>query len=117
MLRSVRLVSVLLILARISISQVDDFQICLSTFVSSMMTGLECGHRFCHGCWAEYLTTKVMSEGIGQTISCAAHNCETLIDDATVVKLVPDAKVRQKYQHLITNSFVEVCSSSALQTL
>ena len=50
-----------------------------------------------------------MSEGIGQTISCAAHNCETLIDDATVVKLVPDAKVRQKYQHLITNSFVEVC--------
>ena len=73
------------------------------------MTGLECGHRFCHSCWAEYLTTKVMSEGIGQTISCAAHNCETLIDDATVVKLVPDAKVRQKYQHLITNSFVEVC--------
>ena len=49
-----------------------------------------------------------MSEGIGQTISCAAHNCEILIDDATVMKLVPDAKVRLKYQHLITNSFVEV---------
>jgi len=89
------------------IPNVEECEICLSTFVSSMMTGLECGHRFCHGCWAEYLTTKVMSEGIGQTISCAAHNCETLIDDATVVKLVPDAKVRQKYQHLITNSFVE----------
>jgi ariadne-1 len=73
------------------------------------MSGLECGHRFCVSCWAEYLTTKIMSEGIGQTISCAAHNCEILIDDATVMKLVPDAKVRLKYQHLITNSFVEVC--------
>lgn len=52
-----------------------------------------------------------MSEGIGQTISCAAHNCEILIDDATVMKLVPDAKVRLKYQHLITNSFVEVNDS------
>ena len=72
------------------------------------MSGLECGHRFCVSCWAEYLTTKIMSEGIGQTISCAAHNCEILIDDATVMKLVPDAKVRLKYQHLITNSFVEV---------
>lgn len=51
---------------------------------------------------------KIMSEGIGQTISCAAHNCEVLIDDATVMKLVPDVKVRTKYQHLITNSFVEV---------
>lgn len=78
------------------------------------MFGLECGHRFCVSCWAEYLTTKIMSEGIGQTISCAAHNCEILIDDAVVMKLVPDTKVRVKYQHLITNSFVEVshCNSS-----
>ena len=90
--------------------KVEECEICLSELVASMMTGLECGHRFCHDCWAEYLTTKVMCEGIGQTISCAAHECEVLIDDATVVKLVPDAKVRQKYQHLITNSFVE-CNS------
>ena len=88
-----------------------NVQICLSSTPSTMMTGLDCGHRFCHSCWAEYLTTKIMSEGIGQTISCAAHNCEILIDDATVMKLVPDAKVRLKYQHLITNSFVEVCTN------
>lgn len=72
------------------------------------MSGLECGHRFCNPCWTEYLTMKIMSEGIGQTISCAAHNCDILIDDTTVMKLVPDPKVRTKYQHLITNSFVEV---------
>ena len=70
-----------------SIPIVDECEICSSTFVSEMMTGLECGHRL----W----------------ISCAAHNCQTLVDDDTVVKLIPDAEMRQKYQHLITNSFVE----------
>lgn len=73
-----------------------------------MMTGLECGHRFCTQCWGEYLTTKIMEEGVGQTIACAAHGCDILVDDATVMRLVRDAKVKLKYQHLITNSFVEV---------
>ena len=73
-----------------------------------MMTGLECGHRFCTQCWGGYLTTKIMEEGVGQTIACAAHGCDILVDDATVMRLVKDSKVRLKYQHLITNSFVEV---------
>lgn len=29
-------------------------------------TGLECGHKFCMQCWSEYLTTKIMEEGMGQ---------------------------------------------------
>ena len=72
------------------------------------MTGLECGHRFCTGCWGEYLTTKIMEEGVGQTIACAAHACDILVDDASVMRLIKDSKVKLKYQHLITNSFVEV---------
>lgn len=73
-----------------------------------MMTGLECNHRFCTQCWTEYLTTKIIEEGVGQTIACAASGCDILVDDATVMRLVRDPKVRMKYQHLITNSFVEV---------
>lgn len=73
-----------------------------------MMTGLECGHKFCTSCWGEYLTTKIMEEGLGQSIACAAHACDILVDDVTVMKLVTDARVKQKYLHLITNSFVEV---------
>lgn len=72
------------------------------------MTGLECNHRFCTQCWTEYLTTKIIEEGVGQTIACAASGCDILVDDATVMRLVRDPKVRMKYQHLITNSFVEV---------
>jgi len=71
------------------------------------MSGLPCGHRFCGICWSEYLTTKIMDEGMGQTISCAAHGCSILVDDETVTRLVTEPRVRQRYQHLITNSFVE----------
>lgn len=49
-----------------------------------------------------------MEEGLGQTISCAAHGCDILVDDATVMNLVKDSKVRLKYQQIITNSFVQV---------
>ena len=72
------------------------------------MSGLECGHRTCNSCWTQYLTMKIMSDGMGQTISCAALDCNILIDDATVMKLVTDPEVRKKYLHLITNSFVQV---------
>lgn len=82
-------------------------EICFLSLPSETMTGLECGHKFCTQCWTEYLTTKIMDEGMGQTISCAAHACDILVDDATVMKLVVDPKVKLKYQHLITNSFVE----------
>jgi ariadne-1 len=86
----------------------EECTICLLSNSPSLMTGLQCGHRFCTKCWAEYLTTKITQEGMGESISCAAHNCEILVDDATVMRLISDARVRTKYQHLITNSFVEV---------
>jgi len=81
--------------------------ICLIGMPETLMTGLECGHDFCTHCWTEYLTTKIMDEGMGQKISCAAHGCDILVDDATVMKLVTDPKVKLKYQHHITNSFVD----------
>ena len=85
------------------------YQICLLTLTSSEMSGLdECGHRFCNPYWTEYLTLKILSEGTSQTISCAAQNCDTLIDDITVIKLVTDSKIRTKYLNLITNCFVQV---------
>ncbi|XP_017778087.1 PREDICTED: E3 ubiquitin-protein ligase arih1-like [Nicrophorus vespilloides] len=89
------------------LSGTEECDICFMVLPPAEMTGLECGHRFCYQCWNEYLTTKVMEEGVGQTIACAAHNCPILVDDQTVMRLVKDNRVRFKYQHLITNSFVE----------
>lgn len=73
-----------------------------------MMTGLACGHRFCTSCWCEYLTTKILEEGLGQSIACAAHDCDILVDDVTVMTLVTDQRVKSRYQKTVTNSFVEV---------
>jgi ariadne-1 len=92
-----------------SAADAEECEICFMIVPSPMLTGLECGHRFCTQCWVEYLNTKIMQEGLGQTISCAAHRCDILVDDATVMRLVRDSKVKLKYQRLITNSFV-VCS-------
>ena len=30
------------------------------------LTGLMCGHEFCRDCWCQYLTVKIMDEGMGQ---------------------------------------------------
>lgn len=85
----------------------EECQICFVVLPSSQMTGLECGHRFCYQCWNEYLTTKIMGEGVGQSIACAAHDCSILVDDETAMRVLKDPRVKTKYQHLITNSFVE----------
>jgi ariadne-1 len=73
-----------------------------------MMTGLECGHLYCTSCWTEYLSTKILNEGASQMIECPSSSCDILVDDQTVMKLVRDKKTITKYQHLITNSFVQV---------
>ena len=51
--------------------------------------------------------TKIMEEGLGETIACAAHNCRILVDDSRVMKLLKESKVKQRYVVLIINSFVE----------
>lgn len=86
----------------------EECEICFCQYPSTVMTGLACGHRFCESCWRVYLTTKIMEEGQGQSIACAAHACDILVDDETVIRLITDARVKLKYQHLITNNFVEV---------
>lgn len=85
----------------------EECEICFIIYPPIQMTGLECGHRFCTQCWNEYLTTKIMEEGVGQTIACPAHNCPILVDDETAMGLLKDPRVKLKFQHLITNSFVK----------
>lgn len=74
---------------------------------SSHLIDMGCGHAFCHNCWMMYLSTKIMEEGQSGRITCAAHDCNMLVDDQTVMPLVTDPKVRRRYQQLITNSYVE----------
>lgn len=74
---------------------------------SSQLIGLGCGHVFCRHCWVMYLSTKIMEEGQSGRITCAAFDCNMLVDDQTVLPLVADRRVKLRYQQLITNSYVE----------
>lgn len=56
----------------------EDCEICFLKYQYTNMTGLQCGHRFCKSCWVEYLTTKIMEEGLCKSIACAAHGCGEL---------------------------------------
>lgn len=38
-------------------------------FLLQYFTGLECGHKFCMQCWGDYLTTKIIEEGMGQVLT------------------------------------------------
>jgi len=84
-----------------------DCEICCLSLPRSMMTSLECGHLYCNACWGEYLTIRIMDDGASQMIGCPSSKCEILVDDKTVMSLIEDGKIRLRYQHLITNSFVQ----------
>ena len=88
-------------------SEDEDCEICFDSFPPPLMASLDCGHRFCTSCWNEYLTSKIMTEGISERIACAAQNCEVLADEESVMRLIRISTVRLKYKNLMMNSFVE----------
>ena len=60
-------------------------EICMLAYAQSEMSGLECGHLFCHECWDSYLRVMVVCEGRAQTISCPATTCDIVVDETTVL--------------------------------
>lgn len=79
---------------------------CSICFVdASPLIGLGCGHLFCRKCWITYLSTKIIEDG-QSSITCAALECNMLVDDQTILTLVTDRQVKLVYQKLITNSYV-----------
>ena len=71
------------------------------------MFGLDCGHIFCNDCWTEYLRTKIMDEGTSEIIKCPDSNCDLLVDDETITKVIKNPKIISRFGQLITNTFVQ----------
>ena len=85
--------------------------VCLICYTKDVKTedmfGLDCGHIYCKKCWNQYLTTKVMSEGVVNTITCAQTDCNVIADDDQILELLSDPIVKSKYKWLTTISYVE----------
>ena len=90
-----------------SVSPSPDCEICYLP-LNEDTAGLKCGHVFCTACWAEYLSTKIVQDGVSLSIQCPHSDCRVLADDDTVLRLLGDSSGGQaeKYQLLITNSLV-----------
>lgn len=67
-----------------------------------------CGHRLCRYCWSEHFQKIIRDKNFGNSVECIAHNCDVIIDDKLVIKLVDDLQAKEKYQLCIANSFVQV---------
>lgn len=49
---------------------------------------LGCGHRFCRGCWTEYVVGKIKNEGESGRIQCMENGCSRVVRAETVDELV-----------------------------
>ncbi|KAJ9108851.1 hypothetical protein QFC21_000171 [Naganishia friedmannii] len=68
--------------------------------------GLSCGHRFCKGCWKEYLENKIMDEAESGRIQCMESGCGRIVGEKTVEALVDD-KVKTRYRELLDRTYVD----------
>jgi len=68
--------------------------ICCSDEPGLLTLALSCGHRYCHNCYRQYLTQKIMEEGESRRIQCMG-NCRLIADEKTIEAIVP-SKVLQR---------------------
>lgn len=89
----------------------QECDICFRDFKDSGNAQLvgtnDCKHRFCLDCWNDYLMERVMTELPGGIVMCAAYKCEALVEDATVLCWLRDAKTKESFQSGMTNMYVQ----------
>lgn len=66
-----------------------------------------CKDVFCDECWRNYLTGKIMDEGMASFIQCPGFGCTILVEDDLILKLIQDPIVHKKYERRITEDFVQ----------
>ncbi|CAH8518887.1 unnamed protein product [Dicrocoelium dendriticum] len=72
---------------------------------SPLLYGLSCGHRFCAGCWSDYLCTQI-SEGFSMEIRCMAVSCNVLVPEDFLLSLLKGSPLRDKYLTFIFHRMV-----------
>lgn len=83
-----------------------ECEICYEDSPSLQTYAMKCGHRYCAGCYTQYLTQKVKEEGEAARIQCPKDGCHRIVDAKTLRLLVaPD--VQNRYDVLLTRTYVD----------
>ena len=82
-----------------TISDTFECPICCEEYSQSVQPAqtfaLSCGHRFCRGCWVEYLNGKIKDEGESGRIQCMESGCNRIVK-STLVDQVLVADMSQR---------------------
>ncbi|KAI2795135.1 E3 ubiquitin-protein ligase dbl4 [Penicillium oxalicum] len=67
---------------------------------------MRCGHRFCVGCYRQYLAQKIKAEGEAARIQCPGEKCHRIVDSKSLDLLVTD-DLKERYRALLTRTYVD----------
>lgn len=72
--------------------------------------GLECGHRTCLDCYKHYARSKIVDEGMAESLSCPQHKCDIVLNKAAVASLFEkdEPEVYKKYLEFRLKHFVQI---------
>lgn len=73
--------------------------------VAETTLALGCEHRFCRGCWSEYLTGKIKGDGESARIQCMASGCSRIVRQETIEAIVT-RDISARYSNLLNQAFV-----------
>lgn len=79
------------------IETLDDFMcdICCDEGPGIETFSIKCGHRFCVGCYKQYIYGKIKDEGEAARIKCPGDDCNRVVDSKSLGMLVSsDLKAR-----------------------
>jgi len=90
---------------RLKTESQEECEICLMPAEEPLIKN-GCGHHFCVHCWRNYLTGKIMDEGLASFIQCPGSECKILVEDDLVLRLMTSDAVEERYKRRITEDFV-----------
>lgn len=72
------------------------------------IASIDCGHAFCYECLTAYLLVMMKTELRDHSaVRCPMNECAAAIDDQLAMQLLISDSLKQRYQQLITASFVD----------
>ncbi|KAI9735861.1 MAG: hypothetical protein M1834_001326 [Cirrosporium novae-zelandiae] len=83
-----------------------ECDICFADDADLETYAMKCGHRFCVGCYRQYLMGKIKDEGEAARIQCPGEDCRLIVDSKSLNLLCPP-DLRERYQTLLTRTYVD----------
>jgi hypothetical protein len=77
--------------AKTGVELEKECEICLCDYAASECTALACGHWFCNGCYASYVSLEV-SEARVSRLKCPSRSCASPLDNVSAMLLLSGGK-------------------------